>query len=336
MDQIGHDQHPDLAAETTQRAGQAVAVLATLSEAAARLAAEQLRRREQREQQAHEDQERRTRAADKLREQDQLARYAAARQRTAHDRRIVAQTLDGDWVATADLYDLATAWRTARIHEQDFPEARAAAETVEDRLRHLYPDAMDRYDDALSHGVPRAAAMGMAAAAMFSPPTARPYGPGTRAGALTAADQPANLDPDFVDAIADEQLHLATGTDPDDYATELARLGTAGDAFTEALREALAERAGRDLAHAAADAATSDNPATPDVDEHTTEGQPHSTTDTADANRDNAAAGRTAAQLAGEWFPDGLNHPHAMPPDVANRQTATTTRTAGRTAGLSR
>src|SRR5947207_14345781 len=146
MDQIGPDQHPDAAAEVGQRTAQAVAMLATLSESAARLAAEEHRRRLLLQEQREEAAERQAKDARKLRAQaDKLAEHAA-RQRAAHDRRIIAQVADPDWVASADLYDLAVAWRTARVREHQFPEARGAAETVEERLRDMYPRPMDLLD----------------------------------------------------------------------------------------------------------------------------------------------------------------------------------------------
>jgi hypothetical protein len=52
MDPIGHDQHVDVTAEVGQRLGQGLAVLATLGEAAARLAAEETRRKQRREERA--------------------------------------------------------------------------------------------------------------------------------------------------------------------------------------------------------------------------------------------------------------------------------------------
>ncbi|GAA1575531.1 hypothetical protein GCM10009827_116710 [Dactylosporangium maewongense] len=335
---LGQEQHPDIAAEVTQRAGQALAVLGTLGEAMARLAAEQRRHKQGREEAQTQAQQRRQEQAEKLREHsDRLAEYAA-RQRATHDRRLINQTLDPNWVATADLYDLATVWRTARLREQQFPEARAAAETVEEQLRDMYPRPMHLYDEAVRNGTPRTAAMRAAAEEMAHTPVMRPYGPGTRAGALCAADEPAVGRAAFDTAVADEQIRLATGIDPTDYLAELRRLGPGGDAAAEALRAALLERAGRETAHGLADAAAPDNPATKGINEHTVDGMPDNATHISAANRDTAAAQRTAAQLAGEWYPDGLNHPHAMPHDVARRApaTAVSANTAGRTAGLAR
>lgn len=333
MDQIGQDQHADMAAEVGQRLGQGLAVLATLSEAAARLAAEEMRRRERREQAAAE----REQAAEKLRQRgDQLAQHAA-RQRAARDRRLIGQAADPEWLERADLYDLADVWRTARAREHEFgPDARAAAETVEERLRQMYPRPMDLYDEAVRAGVPRAYAMRTAAAEMARTPVMRAHG-GGRAGALDAADPVG--DAGFAAAVNDEQIRLATGVDPAAYAEQLHRLGTGGEAAAQALREVLAARAGQQLAAADQDAATPDSPATPGVDEHATVGLPRHTRDTGGADRDAAAADtRTAAQLAGEWYPDGLNNPAALPPHVTGKRSAdaTPTQKPGRAAGRAR
>ncbi|MEN3308859.1 MAG: hypothetical protein V7603_5061 [Micromonosporaceae bacterium] len=334
MDQIGQDQHADMAAEVGQRLGQGLAVLATLSEAAARLAAEEMRRRERRE----EADAQREKVAEKLRQRgDQLAQHAA-RQAAARDKRVIAQATDPEWIAQADLYDLAEVWRTARAREHEFgPEARAAAETVEERLRQMYPRPMDLYDEAVRAGVPYAHAMRTAAAEMARTPVMRAHG-GGRAGALPAGAEPVG-DAGFAAAVSDEQIRLATGVDPAAYAEQLHRLGTGGEAAAQALRETLATRAGQQLAAADRDAATDDNPATVGVDEHATVGMPRHSRDTGGAERDAAAAGtRTAAQLAGEWYPDGLNNPTAMPSHVASKRPAeaTPTQKPARAAGRGR
>jgi hypothetical protein len=339
MDQIGPEQHPDVAAELGQRVGQGVAVLATLGEATARLAAEERRRQLLLQEQREEAAEQQANDARKLRAHaDRLAEHAA-RQRAAHDRRIIAQVADPDWLARADLLDLAVAWRTARVREGQFPEARGAAEAVEERLREMYPHPMDLYDQAVRDGVPRADAMRTAAAEMARTPVMRPHPGGTRAGALNAADEPPIGDEAFVTAVADEQIRLATGLDAEDYLAELHRLGPGGDAAAQALREALAARAGRETAQGRADAATPDNPTTPGVDEHDTVGMPRNAADMGAANRDTATAGtRTAAQVAGEWYPEGINNPAAMPAHVAGKRpaNATPTQIPARTIGRAR
>ena len=338
MDQIGREPHPDLTAEVGQRIGQAVAVLSTLGEAAARLAAEEMRRRERREESTEQgrrtDQRRQDQARRASEQADELARHAA-RQRAQHDRRLIAQTLDPQWADRADLFDLAEVWRTARVREHEFPEARAAAETVEDRLREMYPRPMDLYDQAVAAGVPRAEAMRDAAAEMARTPVMRAH-PGRRDAAL--ASGPVLDEQTVAAAVTDEQIRLATGVDLADYTEQLQRLGPGGEAAAQALRDALAARAGQEEGQARRDAATPDNPATRTVDEHVSTGLPASAAGFAAAGRDGATAAattRTAAQLAGEWYPDGLNHPQALPAEVASRQAATTvpnrpTRATGR------
>ena len=340
MDQIGHDQHADVTAEVGQRLGQGLAVLSTLGEAAARLAAEEIRRRERREEQAEKQREadgRRQETARKLAEEGNRLAQHAARQRAQQDRRVMAQATDPDWLARADLLDLATVWRTARTREGEFPEARAAAETVEDRLREMWPRPMDLYDEAVARGVPRHEAMAAAGAHMANTPVMRAHG-GGRAGALESGQATVG-DAAFAAAVSDEQIRLATGVDPQVYHDELHRLGVGGDAAAQALRDALAARAGREMTQARADAATPDDPTTAGVDEHATVGMPRNAHDIGDANRDQTTAGnRTAAQLAGEWYPEGLHHPTAMPAHVAGKQPAATTptQTPGRAAGRSR
>jgi hypothetical protein len=337
MDQIGHDQHVDLAAELGQRTGQATAVFATLLEASARLAAEELRRRERRDEQQRAADEQRAETTQRLREQsDQLSQHAAQR-RAQHDRRTVAQATDPDWLARADLLDLANVWRTARVREHEFPEAAEAAEKVEERLREMYPRPMDLYDEAVRCGVPRADAMRSAAQEMVRTPVMRAHG-GGRAGALDGADEVVGDEP-FATAVSDEQIRLATGVDPASYAEELSRLGAAGEAAAQALREALAAQAGREMTQGHVDTAIPDNPATASVAEHATVGMPSNARDVGAANRDGAAARtRNAADVAGEWYPEGLNNPSAMPAHVTGKRpaNATPTHNPTRTAGRAR
>lgn len=385
MDGVGHDQHPDMAAEVGQRLGQGLAVLATLGEAAARLAAEEMHRRQRREEQTERFQERlRTEQAReerrKLREVPGKRRtglpdevFAEQRRAARRDRRLIAQTLDPKWLARADLLDLATVWRTARLRENEFPEARIAAEEVEQRLREVYPRPMVRYDQAVAGCVSRAEAMRVAAWQMARTRPARSHG-GSRFPAVGPGPQPAaganaagvntrdvnalvanasgvngrsaaNLDTHATDrqgadalgadveafeaAVHREQARLADLALPAGYAEDLERLGAVGRGAAQALREALAAQAGQELRHGQADAATPDDPTTAGVDEHTTIGLPRNARHLGDADRDRAGA-RTAAQLAAEWYPEGLCPPTVMPAHVAGRRPANArTRTAG-------
>jgi hypothetical protein len=97
------------------------------------------------------------------------------------EQRLVAQTADPGWLATADLYDLAVAWRTAQTFPDDLASAGDAAETVEQRLRQLHPEMMAHYDDAVQNGTDRQDAMHTAA--RYLPDTLRRAGD----GALTSS-----------------------------------------------------------------------------------------------------------------------------------------------------
>jgi hypothetical protein len=355
MDQIGPDQHPDVAAEVGHRTGQATAVLATLAEAFARLVAEGRRRQLLREEQQEDADAQREKDARHLRAHgDELAEHAA-RQRAAYDRRVMAQVLEPGWSAHADLHDLAVVWRTARLREQEFPEARAAAEAVEDRLREIYPRPMDLYDEAVRAGAPRGDAMRTAAAEMARTPVMRPHPAGTRAGALGPAEEPVIGDEAYAAALAEEQIRLATGVDVADYLAELRRLGPGGEAAAKALSDTLAARAGREMAQGRADVATRDRATVeaPEsgpwhaddvvlgvgIDEDAVVGMSSNAADVGAANRDtaNAKAVRTAPGLAGEWYPEGINT-STVPAHVAGMRpaTATPTRTRARTAGRAR
>src|SRR5438067_1671777 len=122
MDGIGQDQHPDVVAEVGQRLAQGLAVLATLGEAAARLAAEERRRKAQREERAEQLRERLQAQEKKRQQQDDLAQHAEMRRAAQRDRRLIALAVDEDWLARADLLDLASVWRAARVREHEFPE----------------------------------------------------------------------------------------------------------------------------------------------------------------------------------------------------------------------
>jgi len=79
------------------------------------------------------------------------------------EQRIVAQTTDPDWLATADLYDLAVTWSTAQTFRDELASAGVAADTVEQRLRQVHPEMMAHYDEAVREGTRRQDAMQTAA-----------------------------------------------------------------------------------------------------------------------------------------------------------------------------
>lgn len=320
-------EHPEWSSEIGQRAGQGLAVLATLSEAGARVYAEESRRRERRQEQAEQRAEATRTATEHA---DGLARHAAGL-RAQHDRRTVAQASDPDWIARADLLDLARVWRTARVREREFPEAGNAARIVEERLREMYPRPMDLYDQTVTNGASPAAAMRVAAAQMARTPVMRAHG-GRNSAAIGAPPVGAEV---FDTAVAAERDLLARGVDLGAYIAELSRLGAGGDAAAQALREVLAARTGQEQRQGAADAATPDDPATVTVDEHQAVGMPSNARDVGDANRDQAAATAPTSPVAlvQQWYPDGPSHGATLPAHLAGTRAAnvpTSTRTTGR------
>jgi DNA primase catalytic core len=97
------------------------------------------------------------------------------------EQRIVAQTTDPGWLASADLYDLAVTWSTAQTFRDELASAGVAADTVEQRLRQLHPEMMARYDEAVREGTRRQDAM--QTAARYLPDALRRAGD----GALTSS-----------------------------------------------------------------------------------------------------------------------------------------------------
>jgi DNA primase catalytic core len=85
-------------------------------------------------------------------------------------RRLITQATDPDWLARADLLDLALAWSTTRTFEGHHPAVAAAVTTVEQRLRELYPQALTGFDEAVRAGTAPAEAMGVAAPALPGTP----------------------------------------------------------------------------------------------------------------------------------------------------------------------
>jgi len=97
------------------------------------------------------------------------------------EQRIVAQTTDPGWLATADLYDLAVTWSTAQTFHDKLASAGVAADTVEQRVRQLHPEMMAHYDEAVREGTRRQDAM--QTAARYLPDALRRAGD----GALTSS-----------------------------------------------------------------------------------------------------------------------------------------------------
>jgi hypothetical protein len=292
VEHIGQDQHPDFLAETGQRLGQSLAVLATLGEAAARLAAVESRRRQWREAQDERRDARHTGRPG--RPPSPTSPEAELQQARKRDRRLIGKALDDAWLDRADLFDLATVWRAARLRETQFREARAAAEQVEDRLRDFYPGPMRRYDDAVRAGVGRAQAMRAAVEEMARTPVMRAHG-GRRSAAIVPGTG-VMISPDDLDtAIRQERGRLADGLDRRCIA-DLRRLGAAGHAAADHLEQML-------KAHRAA----TTTPPTPGAGSQTA---------------GSSSPGHMPPQTASTWYPEGTRGDGVLPAHVAGLRPA--------------
>jgi hypothetical protein len=103
-----------------------------------------------------------------------------------------APALDPDWLRQADLFQAARTWGAAMPYaDRSVPWYEPAAATAmrksEERLRHLHPHAMARYDRLRGDGIDPAEAMREAAPLFARPPRAQntPY---TRRQVLTAGN----------------------------------------------------------------------------------------------------------------------------------------------------
>ncbi|MBT8226094.1 MAG: hypothetical protein HKP61_15110 [Dactylosporangium sp.] len=334
---LGREEHADPTTEVGRHLAQGLAVLATLGEATARVTAEEIRRREHGEDRDEQSRQKMRRVAERSDKLSRRAAQARARETARTDRHILAQASDAEWLATARLRDLAGIWRTARLRENEFPEAPGVIRRVEDQLRQNYPRLMRSYDAAMREGVTPATAMRQAVDEFTHPPRAWAHGGRTSPG--IGPGQPPVSPEAFAQANTAEQIRLATGVDIDTYVQQLHGLGAGGDAAAQALRETLATRAAQHLRDAAAEAATPDDPTTPGINEHTGVGLKQQSPDLGDVAGDQAAAAsrgpmpRSAARLAGEWYPDGLDHPTPRPADLGGKRPANTmpTRTPGQT-----
>ncbi|MFI5845820.1 hypothetical protein ACIA8K_39555 [Catenuloplanes sp. NPDC051500] len=295
MDRIGTDQHPDYLADTGQRLGQSLAVLATLGEAAARLAAVEIRRRQWREAQDDRRRERHGQqpAGEGTPRPSPTSPETEARNAARRDRRLIARALDAQWLAAADLYDLAITWRTARLREPQFEEARGVASLVEDRLREFYPRPMRGYDEAVADGMPRPQAMRAAVEEMARTPVMRAHG-GRRSAAISPGSG-VTVTPDELDAaIRNERARLAAGLTDEVY-RDLHRLGAAGRAAADHLRQML------DAHQATAQATRKPNSA----------GQGEGTT-----------TAPTPPQMSQQWYPQGTQNTGVLPGHVARLRPA--------------
>jgi len=222
-------QHDDPLGDGLGKVLQALAVLTTVGESAARFAAVGAQNRAARaERQATAE-----RIADAARHQaDQAAQRAHAAQQRA-DRGLMDLALDDAWLAAADIDTVAQLWRTAAMYAMSGD--RRAAEVMrraQDRLATLNPGLIDAYNRHRGAGMNIADAMRAAARDVWQHQTrpttapARPHGnAGDPSAALRSGPRAIGALPDpagqrLVDeleaATRAEVTRLAADVDPDD------------------------------------------------------------------------------------------------------------------------
>ncbi|HVB45408.1 MAG TPA: hypothetical protein VNF47_22260 [Streptosporangiaceae bacterium] len=247
---------------------------------------------------------------------------------------------DPQWLAHADLLQVARAWANAAASADADPSAEAAQRKCEDRLRKLHPYAMARYDRLRSNGMGPLDAMSEAAPLFAYSPTTRTGDPaptrlaletGTSPDDSLAADmgpaepgpQPGadGMDPaelrgwQIIDRL---QARARASGRPDLRPDELAMILEAvtnlpSDVIDRLTWQTGMEARARNEDHHAATAEQAraahldsavDLPTTPAADEYTT-GMTAAYRDTgiADTARAHAGADRSAAQLAAQSFP---------------------------------
>ena len=235
-------QHDDPVSEAQGRALQALAVLMTVSESTARWATAGAQNRARKAEREVTNE----RLGILARQQaDRLAEQARVEQnRAAHT--LMDRAFDDEWLAQADLYDVAELWRTATMYAAaGDPRAREAMRKAEGRLRELHPTLMDAYDRNRAAGQHPADAMRNAPRSMWEAesrpgpdrsgrPHGNSFGPasGIRAGANGKAvgasgdayrrsREPKPIGPggpalDALDAaVRAEVVRLAAGVDPE-------------------------------------------------------------------------------------------------------------------------
>jgi hypothetical protein len=108
-------------------------------------------------------------------------RVLADQQRMLHQQARLTWTpaLDAQWLANADLIQVARAWAAAAAHADMDPSAALAQRRCEARLRSLHPYAMTYYDRLRGDGMDALDAMREAAPMFARPATARPGDPGS-------------------------------------------------------------------------------------------------------------------------------------------------------------
>ena len=216
-------QHDDPFGEARGQLLQALAVLTTVGEAAARFAVAGVQNRAARIQQRAEAA--RVEAAAHQRA-DQIAATARAEQDRAA-RRIIDKAFDQTWLNTAGTRETAELWRTAAIQAAATGSTRArdAMRLAETRLRQLNPTLMDAYTRHRASGMNLTDAMRAAAYEVLQhlpreraarPHADRPYDRPPAKAIGTAPDPLGQAAADELDAaVAAEVQRLAHGVDPE-------------------------------------------------------------------------------------------------------------------------
>ena len=217
-------QHDDPFGETRAQLVQALAVAATVGEAAARWAAVGVQNRASQREQA----DRAEQVSVAARAQAEKLAHEADLEQDRVERQHVARAFDDDWLNRADLAETARLWRTATLRSAGGDRwARQAMGRAEERLRQLRPNLMDLYDRFRGEGRTPAEAMRAAAYGVWLHaddttlgPQARPHPghqpAGLRAGAHGRAVGPAGTMLDDLDAaVRREVADLAAGVDPE-------------------------------------------------------------------------------------------------------------------------
>jgi hypothetical protein len=165
-------QHDDPLGEARGQMLQALAVLTTVAESAARFAVSGAQSRAAKA-------ERQANAARVAAAGHEQADRAIAAARTTEDRaarRLMDRAFDEKWMNKASFAQTAELWRTAAMYGGGGdPRARQAMRRAEDRLRHLNPDLMDAYARHRAAGMNLADAMRAAARDLWQG-EARPHG----------------------------------------------------------------------------------------------------------------------------------------------------------------
>lgn len=170
-DPAGHYTDPleDALSQGSQRVAQLASLLGAAGEVAVRARALRSARASQGDAQA-------SRAADQY--ERQAYQQAKLRWAPAHD---------PDWLAHADLVQVAQAWSAAACYADDNPVAAAAQRKCEERLCKLHPFAMSRYDRLIGDGLSALDAMREAAPLFGRAAHARPGQPAPARHALDRA-----------------------------------------------------------------------------------------------------------------------------------------------------